>query len=684
RQIAYGFAAEMARGTGELPGSVGVSPQAASAMVALAPQMSSRLKATADPAGGDEALRRRTLALVELLAAVSDEQPVALLLDDVHWTDPASRIMLEAVLHRIGETHVLAVTAERPGAGLSAADDGAVRLPLRPLDASECEAVMTGSGGLPDEPWTRTIGARLAGSTGGSPLLLLETLQLCLDNGWLTLDGSWCCPDPTALESALASGSALRRRLESLEPADRSLLTLIACAGTPISETRLCLAATRPREDVAARLERLERGGFAGRGGSARGWEVSHDEIAAAALALAGPDAQRDAHRQLGTALLADRDLERPEYPLAVDHLVRGGAEERLTSLYAGYLQAAPGRRSRRQDEAQALAMLGEHATHDRMGRLLKSRPWTRRIDTGAWLATAAGVALLLATAAIFVRGSGSRPPTRIALAVAPVEANPTLNPSPVVELQDDEGRRVWAAEESVYVEVFEGPARLEGPTVQRAIRGRATFDTLDLIRSDSIRLSNTPVVLRFHARGVRPLEWSPTTLPQATLFLERGTVNRQPLTPPNPSVTLAAGDSIVADLHLRYTSPWSAASVMLGGTPTWGDRRTDYFTLKPLVTPVQDGRQHVTLRLAGPSRPGHYHLILFFEAEPDVKYIASGTNWTVGRPVWGDGNDVVDWTPAQLQWANSHGQTPNKVMRVPQGKTVTRVAATVIDVIAR
>ena len=49
-----------------------------------------------------------------------------------------------------------------------------------------------------------------------------------------------------------------------------------------------------------------------------------------------------------------------------------------------------------------------------------------------------------------------------------------------------------------------------------------------------------------------------------------------------------------------------------------------------------------------------------------------------------GDGNDVVDWTPAQLRWANSHGQTPNKVMRVPQGKTVTMVAATVIDVFAR
>ncbi|HMA43906.1 MAG TPA: AAA family ATPase [Gemmatimonadales bacterium] len=601
-QIAYGFAAQLALGVGELPGSVGVSPQAAAALVALAPQISSRLKASADPAAGDEALRRRTLALEELLAAVSDEQPVALLLDDVHWADPTSAIILEALLHRIAETHVLAVTAERPGSGRSPIEDGGVALSLRPLDAAGCEAVMTGSGGLPDEPWARTIGTRLARSTGGSPLLLLETLRLCLDNGWLTLDASWRCPDPNALESALASGSALRRRIESLEPADRSLLTLIACAGTPVSEARLCLAATRPAEEVAARLQRLEHGGFVGHSGSARGWEVSHDEIAAAALALAGPDAQRDAHRQLGTALLADRDLERAEYPLAVDHLVRGGAEERLTSVYAGYLQAAPGRKSRRQDETQALAMLGEHATRERVTRLLKSRPWTRRIDTGTWLVTAAGVAVLLAALAIFARAiGGAGPPTRIAFAVAPVEANPTLNPSPVIELQDDAGRRVWGAEDSVFVQVAEGPARLEGRTAERATQGRVTFDTLDLIRSDSIRESGTPVVVQFRARGMRPLEWSPTSLPRATLFLERGTLNQQTLAPPNPSAVIGAGDSIVADLHLRYTSPWTAAAVMLGGTPTWGDRRSSYFTLKPLVTPVADGHQRVVIRLAGP-----------------------------------------------------------------------------------
>lgn len=385
----------------------------------------------------------------------------------------------------------------------------------------------------------------------------------------------------------------------------------------------------------------------------------------------------------LGTALLAGGGLDPAEYPLVADHLVRAGAEELLPSLHARHLQAAPGRVPPRQDELLAQAMLGEHATRERVKRLLQSRPLMRRIDARIWL-PAAGLSVLAMAGAIYVRGTGGGPPTRIAFAVAPVEADPTLNPSPVIELQDDEGRRAVSAEDSVYVEVASGPARLAGRTAQRAHHGLATFDALDLMRSDAVRDSGTQVVLRFRAPGLPPIEWSPTALPSPTLFLEDGTVDGQVVAPPNPTIAVRPGDSIIADLHLRYTSPWSAASVLLGGTPTWGDKRTSYFTLKPLVTPVEDGRLHVAIRLPGPSRPGRYHLILFFQAETDVRFIASGTNWTMGRPVWNDGNDVADWTLAQIARANASGQTPNRVLRMPQGTSVASVPATAIEVVVK
>jgi DNA-binding SARP family transcriptional activator len=683
RHLAYACAAEIARRLSELPGAIGVSPDAAAALVALAPATSSRLHTAADPATGDEALRRRTLAVREVLAAVSEEQPLAMLVDDAHWADPTSSVILAALLHRLGDLHVLVVTAERPGLGADIDTPNTLTLTLPAFTASECEDVMTSCGALPNEPWARGIGARLAETTGGSPLLLLETLQLCLDSGLLELEGSWHCAHPEGLESALASGSAVRRRIEALDQADADLLSLVACAGTPVGEERLTAAATKSRSEIAPRLALLERHGFVALSGGAA--EVSHDEIAAAALARLTEEGLRDAHRRLGLALLADQALALHEYPLATDHLVRGGAEEQLDGLYARYLRAVPGPRARKQDEGLARAMLGEHTTAERVGQLLASRPWVRRLGP-AVLGVAAGVLLILAAAAMLLpRSAGpASKATRTALVVAPFEADPTLIPSPVIEIQDDEGRRVPWAQDSVYVDVQGGRGQLAGRTSRRAQNGRATFDGLDLILPDSVRRSGQPVLVRFWARGLRPTAWSATSSSPPTLFLERGTLNGQALAPPDPGLVVEVGDSIVGDLHLRYSSPWSAASVMLGGTPTWGDKRASYFTIKPLVTPLKDGRQHVAIRLAGPSRPGRYHLILFFRAETDVRYIASGTNWTVGHAVWDDGNDVADWSDAQLEQANARGRTPSRLLQNPQGMTGALVPATVIEVVAK
>ena len=49
------------------------------------------------------------------------------------------------------------------------------------------------------------------------PLLILETLHLALDEGWLSSDGEvWRCENQAALFGSLGEGSATRRRLESL------------------------------------------------------------------------------------------------------------------------------------------------------------------------------------------------------------------------------------------------------------------------------------------------------------------------------------------------------------------------------------------------------------------------------------------------------------------------------------
>lgn len=50
------------------------------------------------------------------------------------------------------------------------------------------------------------------------------------------------------------------------------------------------------------------------------------------------------------------------------------------------------------------------------------------------------------------------------------------------------------------------------------------------------------------------------------------------------------------------------------------------------------------------PAPPGHGHLVLVFGAEDSAAHLMSATNWAVGPPVWGDGNDLAGMPEADVQ----------------------------------
>ena len=89
-------------------------------------------------------------------------------------------------------------------------------------------------------------------------------------------------------------------------------------------------------------------------------------------------------------------------------------------------------------------------------------------------------------------------------------------------------------------------------------------------------------------------------------------------------------------------------------------------------------------MHVVAPRRPGTYRLIFVFQAETTVDYILSGTNWTVGRPVWGDGNDVARWSREQLDAADRAGQVVVRRLR-PGGRWVENwFPATTVEVVVR
>ena len=66
--------------------------------------------------------------------------------------------------------------------------------------------------------------------------MILETLQLGLESGWLEMqDGRWACTDEDRMRDELREGVALRHRIEHLDRDARRLLLFLAVAGTPLS-----------------------------------------------------------------------------------------------------------------------------------------------------------------------------------------------------------------------------------------------------------------------------------------------------------------------------------------------------------------------------------------------------------------------------------------------------------------
>ena len=121
---------------------------------------------------GDERHRVHR-ALRALLEEIAERKPLVLVLDDLHWSDPASIEVLAALLRRGTAARVLLALGFRSGkapAKLVAALAGATIIDLGPLSETEC-ARLVGDG--PDA-------AAIYAQSGGNPFY---TLQLAAGHG---------------------------------------------------------------------------------------------------------------------------------------------------------------------------------------------------------------------------------------------------------------------------------------------------------------------------------------------------------------------------------------------------------------------------------------------------------------------------------------------------------------------
>ena len=178
------------------------------------------LKSTFGLAAGPPADRFMVaLAVLTLLADVAAEEPLVCLVDDGHWLDPETQVVLGFVARRLHAERVAMVLATRDTQPLSPSGD-LPELVVGSLDDSESRVLLSSvsEGTVPAH-----VAARLVASTGGNPLALVELARELTPE---QLSGLSPLPEPLPVGRSLQA--VFSRQVNRLPPESRLLLALAA------------------------------------------------------------------------------------------------------------------------------------------------------------------------------------------------------------------------------------------------------------------------------------------------------------------------------------------------------------------------------------------------------------------------------------------------------------------------
>jgi tetratricopeptide (TPR) repeat protein len=209
----------------------------------------------------------------DFFEAAARIHPIVLVLEDLHWADPASVDLLCHVGRRIGHQRLLLLATYRPsetetlnpllkrGALELRAAGLADEVPLGPLGAGDVQAWLDARFRPNDFP--AGLAHALHARAEGSPLFVRALVELLATRGEIRRDdGAWGLARPLAeldLEPSKEIRDLVRAQLESLSTAERSLLESAAVVGKEFPSPVAAALAGADALDAEERLARLSR-----------------------------------------------------------------------------------------------------------------------------------------------------------------------------------------------------------------------------------------------------------------------------------------------------------------------------------------------------------------------------------------------------------------------------------------
>jgi len=307
RDIQFAFVSRLAAALVHLRGAAALSERSASILVGLNPSLSVHYpSATAivTPSTPVTCLE----ALDELIGVIAEESRLAIIVDDLHWSDPDSARLVASIAERHLDRRVLFVLAMRPReVDAPPMPRSAAPIAVDALSIEETEALLASIARLPDlddrSPW-----ATLHHSTGGNPLLVLESLRLAMDAETIAIqEGRWHILDRAAFAALLEEQSVITNRVSRLDSRSLHLARVLAAAGRPLPVHALVSTGRLSGIDSAAAvLHGLEMRDVSVH--MSDGWSVAHDAVADALLGSASPGELQLARAHAAAALRKTED----------------------------------------------------------------------------------------------------------------------------------------------------------------------------------------------------------------------------------------------------------------------------------------------------------------------------------------------------------------------------------------
>ena len=251
-------------------------------LAARAPTWLSQLPGLAESVGANVgalavgATRERMLReLVEVLEAITRTRPLALLLEDLHWSDPSTVDALSALTRRDDPARLLLIGTYRPQdarAGSHPVWEAVQALEQRGL-ASEIRLQALASGAVadylelrfPESELPFDLSGLLHDRTEGNPLFIEKVVDSWVEGGSIAVVDGVFALKATLPELSVGVPGTVRQliehQLDELDGADEELLEAASVAGAEFVAAAVAAACERADDDTERRLAELARQG---------------------------------------------------------------------------------------------------------------------------------------------------------------------------------------------------------------------------------------------------------------------------------------------------------------------------------------------------------------------------------------------------------------------------------------